>query len=272
MTSLPVRCALFVPASRPERFAKALQTDADIVIIDLEDAVEHALKDQARRNVREFLSAHPQARVWVRVNDATTRWFNEDLALCAELPGVVAIVLPKAESAVQVRQAGNTGKPVVPIVESARGVVALSELASAPGVMRLSFGSLDLMLEMGTRPDTAGAATVLDHIRCQILLYSAMHGLQAPLDGVYPDFANLEGLAAVAARSRDMGFAGLLAIHPKQVAIIQATFVPSPQEREWATRVVEQADATGSLAFQVDGKMVDAPVIARARQVLAACR
>lgn len=272
MTSLPVHCALFVPASRPERFAKALQTEADVVIIDLEDAVEYDLKDQARRNIREFLSMHPQARVWVRINDATTGWFNEDLALCADMPGVVAIVLPKAESAVQVRQARAAGKPIVPIVESARGVLALSELASAPGVMRLSFGSLDMMLEMGTRPDTAGAAVVLDHIRCQILLHSAMHGLQAPLDGVYPDFTNLEGLAAVAARSRDMGFAGLLAIHPRQVAIIQETFAPSSQEREWAKRVVDQADATGTLAFQIDGKMVDAPVIARARQLLATCR
>jgi (S)-citramalyl-CoA lyase len=264
-----MRCALFVPASRPERFAKALQAGADAVIIDLEDAVEHGLKDQARESVRQFLTENPQASVLVRVNDATTRWFAQDIDMCASLPGVAAVVLPKAESAIHVRQVFSRGKPVMPIIESARGVLSLAEIAAAPGVTRLSFGSLDLMLETGTQPETEGAGVLLDHIRCQILLHSAMNGLEQPFDGVYPNFADLDGLAAVAGKIRDMGFAGMLSIHPKQVAVIQSVFAPSEADLAWAARVVEQADATGSLAFQVDGKMVDAPVIARARRLLA---
>ncbi len=263
-----IRSALFVPASRPERFAKALAAGADAVIIDLEDAVEHNMKDAARQHVREFAQAHPQASFLLRVNDATTSWFADDLAVCAEFSAVAGILLPKAESAEQVGKAFAAGKPVLPIVESAAGVLALSEIAASPGVERLSFGSLDLMLELGTAPDTAGAQLLLDHIRCQILLHSAAHRLAPPLDGVYPDFANKDGLAAVARQVRDMGFSGMLCIHPAQVPVIHSVFAPAEGELDWARRVVAVAQETGSSAFQLDGKMVDAPVIERARRML----
>lgn len=263
-----IRAALFVPATRPERFAKALAAGAEAVIIDLEDAVEHPLKEQARNNLREFAQANPQAAIFVRINDATTSWFEQDLAVCAALPSVQAVVLPKVESAQQVKRVADTGKPVVPIVESPKGVLALGEIAGVPGVQRLSFGSLDMMLETGTVPDTAGARILLDHIRCQILLFSAAHGLQAPIDGVYPNFSDDEGLAAIANQVRDMGFGGMLCIHPRQIPVIHAAFAPTDADRDWATRVVELADSTGSLAFQLDGKMVDAPVIERARRIL----
>ena len=264
-----IRAALFVPATRPERFAKALAAGAEAVIIDLEDAVEHALKDQAREHLRQFALEHPDAALLVRVNGAATTWFERDLEVCLALPSVQGIVLPKAESAQQVQRVASTGKPVLPIVESARGVLALNEMAAVPGVQRLSFGSLDLMLEMGSVPDTAGARVLLDHIRSQLLLCSAAHGLQAPLDGVYPNFADLDGLSALACQVRDMGFGGMLCIHPKQIPVIQSAFAPSEADRQWAQRVVETAESTGTLAFQVDGKMVDAPVIERARRILA---
>jgi (S)-citramalyl-CoA lyase len=263
-----IRSALFVPASRPERFAKALAAGADTVIIDLEDAVEHNIKDTARRNVREFAQAHPQASLLLRVNDATTPWFADDIAICAELDSVAGVLLPKAESAEQVARAYAAGKPVLPIVESATGVLALGELAASPGVERLSFGSLDLMLQLGTTPDTAGAQLLLDHIRCQILLHSAAQRLASPLDGVYPDFANKDGLAAVARQVRDMGFGGMLCIHPAQIPVIHSVFARADDELDWARRVVATAQDTGSSAFQLDGRMVDAPVIERARRML----
>ncbi|SHI14974.1 HpcH/HpaI aldolase/citrate lyase family protein [Pollutimonas bauzanensis] len=263
-----IRSALFVPATRPERFSKALAAGADTMIIDLEDAVEHGLKDQARENLRDFAGAHPQASFRVRVNGATTSWFNADLAVCAAHPNIKGVLLPKAESALQVQQVAQAGKAVLPIVESAKGVLALEQIAAQRGVDRLSFGSLDLMLELGTAPDTAGAALVLNHIRCQILLQSAAHGLAAPLDGVYPDFSDQDGLAALALQVRDMGFGGMLCIHPAQVATIHAAFAPTAADADWARRIVDLADATGSSAFQLDGKMVDAPVIERARQIL----
>jgi (S)-citramalyl-CoA lyase len=264
-----VRSALFVPATRPERFAKALAAGADAVIIDLEDAVEPGLKDQAREHVRVFAEANPGVRFLLRMNGATTSWFNDDLSLCGQHDAISGILLPKAESAQQIALAAAAGKPVLPIVESARGVLALSEMAASPSVERLSFGSLDLMLEAGTTPDTAGARLLMDHIRCQILLHSTASGLAAPLDGVYPDFSNDEGLAGVAHQVRDMGYGGMLCIHPRQIPVIHAAFAPTPAEAEWARRIVELADSSGSSAFQMDGKMVDAPVIERARRLLA---
>ncbi len=263
-----IRSALFVPATRPERFSKALAAGADSAIIDLEDAVERDLKDKAREHLRDFASANPQTSFWVRINGATTSWFNADLAICAAHPNITGILLPKAESALQVQQTAQAGKAVLPIVESARGVLALEQMAAQHGVDRLSFGSLDLMLELGTAPDTAGAALLLNHIRCQILLHSAAHGLAAPLDGVYPNFSDHEGLAKVAGQVRDMGFGGMLCIHPAQVAAIHAAFAPSAADLDWARRIMAIADSTGSSAFQMDGKMVDAPVIERARKIL----
>lgn len=264
-----VRSALFVPATRPERFSKALAAGADAVIIDLEDAVEPSLKDQAREHLRTFAHSHPEARVLVRVNGAATEWFQDDLSVCGQYGAISGVLLPKAESAQQIALTAATGKPVLPIVESARGVLALSEMAATPGVDRLSFGSLDLMLEAGTTPDTVGARVLLDHIRCQILLHSAACGLAAPLDGVYPDFSNDDGLADIARQVRHMGYGGMLCIHPRQIPVIHAAFAPTSAEAAWARRIVELADSTGSSAFQMDGKMVDAPVIERARRLLA---
>src|SRR3546814_6022951 len=140
---------------------------SDLVIIDLEDAVEHDVKDTARQHVSDFAKAHPQTSFLVRVNGATTPWFADDLAMCTRFSAISGILLPKAESAQQIGQAAATGKPVLPIVESAAGVLALDQMSAAPGVQRLSFGSLDLMLELGTTPDTAGAQLLLDHIRFQ---------------------------------------------------------------------------------------------------------
>lgn len=265
----PMRTTLFVPASRPERFAKALAAGADAVIIDLEDAIEQKHKNTAREHIRDFAMATPDAAFMVRINDATTPWFEDDLALCADLPSVSAVVLPKAESAAQVARVAQTGKRVLPIVESSRGVLALPELVASPAVMRLSFGSLDLMLELGTTPDTDAAHSLLEHVRCQVLLHSAAQGLASPLDGVYPDFSDTPGLTQHALHIKHMGFAGMLCIHPNQIVPIHAAFMPSPDEQAWAARVVEHAERCGESAFQLDGKMVDVPVIERARQILA---
>lgn len=264
-----LRSALFVPGNRPERFAKALAAGADAVIIDLEDAVQADAKAEAREHIARFAQENPQARFMVRGNAADTPWFDDDMALCAAHEGIVCVVLPKAESVAQLRRVRElSGKPVLPIVESAKGVLAMDALAAAEGVQRLAFGYLDLMLDTGTRPDTDGARLLLDHVRCRMLLSSAAAGLQPPIDGVHPDFRDTETVSHIATLVRDMGFAGVLCIHPAQVETVHAAFAPSPSEREWATRVMAEFERTGSAAFQVDGKMVDAPVIERARRIL----
>lgn len=268
MNSSIVRSALFVPATRPERIAKALASGADRVIVDLEDAVEEAAKEQARHNLRQFLGEQPDAKVLVRVN-APEHWaHHEDLALCHRHAGVIGILLPKAETAEQVARASATGRAVLPIIESARGLVALPQLASAKGVERLSFGSLDLGLDLDLRNDSEAAAQVLGHARYAVLLHSRAAALGAPLDGVYPNIQDTDGLYQHVQFARDMGFGGALCIHPSQVDVIHRAMRPSETELAWARRVLDGA-ASGAGVFKLDGQMVDAPVILRARALVA---
>lgn len=262
-----IRSALFVPATRPERIPKALASGADAVIVDLEDAVAESLKAEARDNLENFLAATPDARVLVRINAPTHPEQAADLALCARHPCVVGVLLPKVESAVQVALAAGCGKSVWPIIESARGLAHLAEIAHAHGVERLSFGSLDLGLDLGLASGSAAAERILDQARYALLLQSRLAGLAAPLDSVFPDIKNLEGLARAAADARDMGFGGLLCIHPSQVAVVHETLMPSAAELDWAQRILA-AGASGDGVFVVDGQMVDAPVIGRARRLL----
>ncbi|WZB62170.1 CoA ester lyase [Achromobacter xylosoxidans] len=269
MTHPIVRTALFVPASRPERIPKALASGADAVIVDLEDAVEHLAKDSAREALCDFLGTHPQARLWVRINDAATPWHEDDLKALRGKAGVTAILLPKAESLAQARHAAQTGLPVIPIIETARGVLNLAEVAATPGVARLAFGSLDYALDLGLSPDSPGAGIVLDHARIQVLLQTRAVGLPPALDGVFPGVQDTAGLARAASRAQQMGFGGMLCIHPAQVPLIHQAFAPSAAELDWARRVLAAHRDGGPGAFMLDGRMVDAPVIARARQVLA---
>ncbi|MBT1120974.1 HpcH/HpaI aldolase/citrate lyase family protein [Stutzerimonas nitrititolerans] len=267
MNSNIIRTALFVPATRPERIPKALATGADVVIVDLEDAVAESQKLEARTNLEAFLAGNPQARVLVRVNAATHAQHVEDLAVCARHASVAGVLLPKAESAAQVTRAAACGKPIWPIVESARGLADLAAIAAAEGVERLSFGALDLGLDLGIASGTAGAERILDQARYALLLQSRLAGLAAPLDSVFPDIKNLHGLAETTAAARDMGFGGLLCIHPSQVAVVHETLMPDAEELAWAQRVLA-AGASGEGVFVVDGQMVDAPVVGRARRLL----
>lgn len=267
MTSTIIRSALFVPATRPERIPKALASGADVVIVDLEDAVAESLKAEARGHLDAFLASNPQARVLVRTNAPGHAQQAEDLKLCALHPGVIAVLLPKVESAEQVHIAAACGKPVWPIVESARGLAALPEIAAAKGVERLSFGALDLALDLGLSSGTAAAERMLDQARYSVLLQSRLAGLAPPLDSVFPDIKDLHGLAKTVADARDMGFGGLLCIHPSQVAVVHETLMPSADELAWAQRVLD-AGASGDGVFVVDGQMIDAPVIGRARRLL----
>lgn len=267
MNSMIIRSALFVPATRPERIPKALASGADAVIVDLEDAVAQSQKSEARANLDGFLAANPNAGVLVRINAPTHPEQVEDLLMCARHEAVVGVLLPKAESAAQVAQATRCGKPVWPIIESARGLANLPEIAHAQGVERLSFGALDLGLDLGLSSGTDGAERILDQARYALLLQSRLAGLAPPLDSVYPDIKNLPGLASFVADARDMGFGGMLCIHPSQVAVVHETLMPGADELAWAQRVLD-AGTSGEGVFVVDGQMIDAPVIGRARRLL----
>ncbi|MFJ5235594.1 HpcH/HpaI aldolase/citrate lyase family protein [Pseudomonas neuropathica] len=268
MNTSVVRSALFVPATRPERIPKAIATGADRVIVDLEDAVQENLKEQARDNLERFLSDNPDALTLVRVN-APDHWAHvADLDLCRRHAGVIGILLPKAESAEHVLTAANTQKPIWPIIESAKGLSALNEIAGMQGVERLSFGSLDLGLDLNLTTGSHAAEEILSHARYAVLLATRVAGLAPALDGVFPSIQDTVGLQSTVQFARDMGFGGALCIHPSQVAIIHQALKPSPEELRWAQRIIEAA-SSGEGVFVLDGQMVDAPVIGRARAILA---
>lgn len=260
------RTYLFVPADRPERYAKALASGADAVIVDLEDAVAPG----AKRGARDALagSLDEATPLIVRVNAAGSPWFEEDLALCRH-PGVAALLLPKAESIDVVCHAfESTFKDVLPIVESARGLEEVRAMARVPGVVRLAFGSIDLALDLGIDCAPGGGEAELQPYRAQVVLASRLAGLPAPIDGVSTAIEDAAALRADAERSRRLGFGAKLCIHPRQIAVVRAAFSPDPQRIDWARRVCAAFEAAGGAALAVDGEMIDLPVVERARVVL----
>lgn len=265
-----IRSALFVPASRPERIPKALASGADVVIIDLEDAVPAADKAHARQALDEALAVHLDAGVpiAVRINAPESSECDADLALCARYPALAALVVPKTESVGALRAVlSRCERPIWAQIESARGLARVGEIASAKGVERLSFGPLDLALDLGVTLDTPGGDAFLDHARYELVLQSRLAGLDSPLAGTVATLDDMAAIEASARRSRDMGFGGMLCIHPAQLGPVHEVFAPTAEELDWARRVVECA-AHGDAVFKVDGKMVDAPVIELARRML----
>jgi citrate lyase subunit beta / citryl-CoA lyase len=254
----PPRSYLFVPGNRPERFAKACSSGADAVIIDLEDAVPPGEKAAARASAAAWVS--PEHPVLIRVNRAGTEWFRGDITMCAT-PGVAGVVLPKAE---RVEDIQAIGKPVLPIIETARGFWNAPALAHAPNVQRLIFGSIDFQLDLGIN----GEGEELLYFRSQLVLVSRIAGLPPPVDGITTVFDTPDAVRADTQRARRLGFGGKLCIHPKQVSTVNDGFGPTPEEQAWAKRVVEAAATAGGSAISLDGEMIDRPVLARALELL----
>jgi len=260
------RSYLFVPGDRPERFAKAQASGADAVVLDLEDAVAPAAKDAARQAVSDWLDAG-HGPVVLRINAIGTPWFAADLALTAR-PDVAAVIVPKAERARDLARvrAASPSTPLLPLIETAAGIERLREVAAAPGVQRLVFGSIDLQLDLGIDGD----GDELLYFRSQLVLASRLAGLTAPVDGVCTALDDPETLHAEALRARRFGFGAKLCIHPRQVAGVNDAFSPGAAELAWARRVVDVAERSGGAAVAVDGRMVDLPVLRRAQALLQA--
>lgn len=266
------RSFLFVPASSPARFAKALASGADAVIIDLEDAVPLTEKDAARAAVLAFwpsLTSQQRERLLVRVNPAQSEIFAQDLALMQTLQPA-GIVLAKAERAQDLQTlASNVGPQValLPLVESAAGYAAAGELAAAKQVCRLAFGNIDFQADMGMA--CCADEAELQPVRFGLVLASRLAGIAPPVDGVTLQTDDEERLAADVRRAVRSGFAAKLCIHPKQVEAVHRAFAPSAEELDWAHRVVEASAAAQGGAVQLDGKMIDRPVLLLAQRKIA---
>lgn len=260
------RTLLFVPGARPDRFDRAVATAAELVVVDLEASVRPADKASARAALLGWLPTCAAAhRVLVRINSADSPWFAEDVAALSAA-SCAGIVLPMALSAARVAAAIAILPPTLPVValiETAAGILDAARIATVPGVVRLAFGNMDYATDTGTR----GRDSTI-HPSAILVMASRAAQLPSPIAGVTAAFRDLAKLEDEAVWERDQGFGAKFCIHPEQLPIVARAFTPTAAELAWARRVLAAAD--GSYAFELDGELVDRPVVERARRLVAA--
>lgn len=282
MTQGPCRSLLFAPGNHSRKAEKVFTVGADVAILDLEDAVAVAEKPGARAAVVEALKQPRTCKGYVRVNAQDTEFCEDDLKAVVG-PWLDGIMLPKVESAAELlsvdkiiqgleREHGMEpgGIDLLPIIETAKGVDGVSEIAgSGSRVRRLSFGAIDLAKDLGLR--LSKDEWELTPARWSIALASRVARLDQPLDSVWAQYKDTDGLRKSSERVRDLGFQGKMAIHPDQIAAINDVFTPSDEEAAQAEKIIaafEEAEAAGSASIQVDGFFVDYPVVDQARRTL----
>jgi citrate lyase subunit beta/citryl-CoA lyase len=286
----PLRSLLFCPATEPRRLAKLPTLGADAVAIDLEDSVTESKKDSARSAAREALGslgAVGPVRSYVRVNDMSTGRTHDDIhaVVCPQLTG---IVLPKIESPEMVREADEWlsvaeeregvavgSSRILALLETGRGVHdAAAILSASPRVETAIFGFVDFMLDVGIDliDHTPGAEELL-YARSAIVVAARVARTSPPLDGPFIDIGASEAFEAQCRQARGLGFRGKMLIHPSQVALSHTGFAPTAEEADAARRIItafEAAEREGQAAVVVDGRLVDYPVVHRAKRILEA--
>lgn len=278
----PLRSLLFAPGNHARRVEKALLLEADAVILDLEDAVAIAEKPATRAVVAAALEHPRQGLLYVRVNAVDTEFCYGDLVVVVQ-PGLDGIILPKVECAAGLATINwllaqlerDRGLPLgdidlIPIIETARGVQQIDAILSAgTRVRRIAFGAGDFTLDLNMA--WSRSETELAYGRAVIVTASRVAGIDAPLDTVWVDLTDPEGLEASARTALGYGFQGKMCIHPDQIAVMNRVFTPSDAEVAFADRVTAafaRAEAEGSAAIQLDGKFIDYPIVHRAQRVL----
>ena len=281
-----IRSALFVPGNRPDRIDKAVNTPADAVIVDLEDAVPPAMKAEARPLVREKLEAHNTPRLLVRVNALDTKFVQADLDELV-VDGLACIIFPKMEKPEQVRKANQllskaetkNGIPdgtisMIALIESALGVENAFQIASEKTdparLFTVAFGAADFTLDMGIEMTKSGEEIAFPRARLTVACRAA--GVEPPIDTPYMiDLKDPQAVEADARCARQLGFQGKLCIHPNQVDICNRIFSPTEKDIEQAHKIVtafKAAEAAGTGVLQVDGKFIDLPLVKQAQRVL----
>ncbi|MFJ3333585.1 HpcH/HpaI aldolase/citrate lyase family protein [Streptomyces sp. NPDC086766] len=278
---------LYAPGDRPHVVAKALGSGADVVVVDLEDAVAPERKEYARAATAELLTEPPPVPVHVRVNAVDGPLAGQDLDAVAPLPGLAGLRLPKVSSAGQVvrvaERAGaggspeggahppsarGAGPPLYALLETALAVEHAYAIASAhPSLRGVSIGEADLRADLGVRNDGG-----LDWSRARVVVAARAAGLAPPTQSVHPDIRDLEGLAASCAHGRTLGFLGRAAIHPRQLPIIERAYLPTDRELEEAETIVKAATTQQGAQALPDGRFIDAAVVAAAQRTLTLAR
>jgi citrate lyase subunit beta/citryl-CoA lyase len=279
------RSYLFVPGKKNNVVEKAVSSDADFVIIDLEDAVAISEKENAREIVKEALLNFKEKKpIYIRINDISTPFWEEDVKYAATY-GAHGIVVPKAESREGIQKVCRSLRSyfllngdkervadfkVIPLIETAKGVQFVYDIAGAdPFIERLAFGYIDYSLDINCEL-TPGGIELL-YTRSQIVVASRAAEIDAPIDAVYPNIKNPEGLEAETRHAKQLGFRAKLIIHPKQIDVVHNVFSPTEQEIEEAKAIVEQfekAEKEGIASISVNDSLVDYPVYKKAKDVL----
>jgi len=260
---------LYVPGDRPPIVAKALAAGADVVVIDLEDAVAPDRKDYARAATAELL-AEPRLDVHVRVNALDSPWAGADLRALTPLPGVSGLRLPKVASAEEVVAVAEktAGLALFALLETALGIERAYSIATAhPALHGIALGEADLRADLGVRDDAG-----LDWSRSRVIVAARAADLAPPPQSVHPDIRDLEGLAASCAHGRALGFLGRAAIHPRQLPVIESAFLPTDRELEQAETIVKAAMREEGAQALPSGQFIDAAVVAAAQRTLALAR
>ncbi|MEU4147611.1 HpcH/HpaI aldolase/citrate lyase family protein [Streptomyces parvulus] len=269
MTAPPLTW-LYAPGDRPRVVAKALAAGADVVVVDLEDAVAPDRKDYAREATAELLADPQPVPVHVRVNALDGPLAAADLGALAALPGLSGLRLPKVTSPEQVTSvaAATGGPPLYALLETALGVERAYPIAAAhPALRGIALGEADLRADLGVHGDAG-----LDWSRSRVVVAARAAGLAPPSQTVHPDTRDLEGLAASCAHGRALGFLGRAAIHPRQLPIIERAYLPTERELEEAETIVKAASVQPGAQALPDGRFVDAAVVATARRTLSLAR
>jgi citrate lyase subunit beta / citryl-CoA lyase len=284
------RSFLFAPGNVPRRVEKALTLEADAVIVDLEDSVAISEKAATRKAVAEALSKPRRARGYVRVNAASTPYCYGDLTETIH-KGVDGVVLPKVESAGELhaidwllanlereRGLAEGSIDLMPQIETAAGVQRIERIVQAKHlraykapwrVKRVSFGAGDYANDVGLSPTLDEPE--LAEARARIVMISRAAGLENPIDSPWFHLKESDAFRRALERSRRGGFQGRLCIHPDQLAPVNAAYLPTPEELAQAERIVsafKEAEAKGAAAIQLDGQMIDYPIVYRAQALL----
>lgn len=262
---VPLVTPLFVPATRPERFAKAAASGADAIIIDLEDAVPPQEKDTARKAIADLSENFP-VPTFVRINAPETEWYSADVDAMksAEIAGVM---LPKTQSSEELENLSNAlgaEKPIIGLIETARGVASLADICAASALSQIAFGSIDFSIDVGCEENRDSLLLA----RSALVVNSRANDLPAPIDGVTTDLSDADKIRGDSAYAASLGFGGKLLIHPAQIAPARRAFEPSERDVEWAKRVLAADREAGGGAAKVDGQMIDRPVVLRAKSII----
>lgn len=261
---------LFSPGHDANKIQKGLQSPADAVVVDLEDAVRVDEKEQARTVVQQALGESRPAgkKVYVRINAVSTPWFADDVALVKELP-VDGVMLPKCEkpSAVEML-AAMVAVEIIPLIESAKGVLnAAGILSASPQVRRCAFGSVDFALDIGTEWTPEGTERLA--AMGQLVLASRYAGKEPPIDAVFPVIRDEAAFKKDALLGKKMGFYGKMVIHPMHIEWVRDVYRPSDEEISKCKKIVEAYEQSeGRGAFAIDGKLVDLPVYEQAKRIV----